>query len=138
MEVQGKIIEVKRPYEVVTEKIVNKYIDEEAPTVVSQTFKPHVVESDQHQQVVKVKKYIPYTVPVEVYVPVPVERNLIPGEKTEETRPVQMPPSQFNAQLRATNPDLPEEHLAPLYQRYADRSIPMFRGPGTTPVQPMV
>eukprot|EP01054_Gregarina_sp_Poly1_P006072 Gregarina_sp_Poly_1__6071@NODE_3202_length_1277_cov_887_355372_g2033_i0_p3_GENE_NODE_3202_length_1277_cov_887_355372_g2033_i0NODE_3202_length_1277_cov_887_355372_g2033_i0_p3_ORF_typecomplete_len108_score15_29_NODE_3202_length_1277_cov_887_355372_g2033_i0545868 len=100
--------------------------------------KPTVQASKEHKKVVRVKKYVPYMVPVEVYIPVPVNRDLIVGDCKETTRSVQMPPSQFNAQVKAANPGLSEEHLASLYQRFADGSIPMFKGPGTSVVPPNV
>src|SRR5699024_3183077 len=51
-----------------------------------------------------------------------------------EERVVQMPAAQFNAQVQALNPELSDEHLSNLYLRNADGSIPMFKGPGSTPV----
>lgn len=127
VEVPGKIIEVKKHVEILNHRTVDQHIDEEVPVVVSQTLQPHILESTTHHQAVKLKKYIPYAVPVEVFVPVAVERDIIPGDKRDETRQVKIPSGQFNGQLRSLNPNLPEENLSNLYQRNQDGSIPMLR-----------
>eukprot|EP01056_Protomagalhaensia_sp_Gyna25_P005244 Protomagalhaensia_sp_Gyna_25__5243@NODE_63_length_5749_cov_361_425919_g46_i0_p4_GENE_NODE_63_length_5749_cov_361_425919_g46_i0NODE_63_length_5749_cov_361_425919_g46_i0_p4_ORF_typecomplete_len219_score38_64IMCp/PF12314_8/0_72IMCp/PF12314_8/1_8e04_NODE_63_length_5749_cov_361_425919_g46_i015312187 len=136
--VPGPIIEVPRTVIKEVEKTVFEYTDTERQTTVACTVRPHVEESAKHKKVVRVKKYVPCIHPVDVYIPVPVRRELIPGETLEKTRIVQMPPSQFNAQVKTANPGLAEEHLTSLYQKYPDGAIPMFKGPGTAQVPPNI
>ncbi|EZG45752.1 inner membrane complex protein [Gregarina niphandrodes] len=136
VEVPGQIIEVPKRVEVVNEKIVHKYIDNEVPTVVAQTYRPNVEESQEHVQTAKLKKYVPYLIPVQVYVPVAVDRDLVPGEQTENMKQVDIPAPQLNAQIKNLNPNLSEEELLKLYKRNPDGSVAVFEGPGTGVINP--
>eukprot|EP01053_Blabericola_migrator_P012484 Blabericola_migrator_1__12483@NODE_78_length_15130_cov_126_174401_g70_i0_p8_GENE_NODE_78_length_15130_cov_126_174401_g70_i0NODE_78_length_15130_cov_126_174401_g70_i0_p8_ORF_typecomplete_len229_score37_40IMCp/PF12314_8/1_8e04_NODE_78_length_15130_cov_126_174401_g70_i01437115057 len=136
--VPGPILEVPKTVIKEIEKKVYEYEDKEQYTTVACTIQPHVQASHSHKKVIRVKKYVPVMYPVEVYIPVPVSRELIMGGVRESTRVVEMPNSQYNAQVKAANPGLSEEHISGLYRKYADGGVPMFRGPGTSVVPPNV
>lgn len=128
VQVPGEVIQVRKRTEILEKKIINKYIDSELPTIVAQTYRPHVVESQQHIQTVKLKKYVPYLVPVQVPCPVAVSRELTAGGTTDEQRPLKLPAAHYNARLKAANPNLTDEELSNVYKRNDDGSIAFLEG----------
>ncbi len=71
VEVPGEVIQIHKKKEIIQQKETTRYIDSAKEVVVAQTTIPSVIESDQHAQTAKLRKYVPYLVPVEVYLPSP-------------------------------------------------------------------
>eukprot|EP01054_Gregarina_sp_Poly1_P004512 Gregarina_sp_Poly_1__4511@NODE_2423_length_2152_cov_115_596163_g1540_i0_p2_GENE_NODE_2423_length_2152_cov_115_596163_g1540_i0NODE_2423_length_2152_cov_115_596163_g1540_i0_p2_ORF_typecomplete_len241_score44_99_NODE_2423_length_2152_cov_115_596163_g1540_i096818 len=126
VQVPGAIFEVAKPVIREVKQTVYNYIDKETPTTVGISVNPIVEENKDKKMIQKAKKYTPYVVPVEMLIPVPVNRPVDYVGSHEEQRPTDMTPAQFNAQVKAQNPGLSDEHLMSLYQRNADGSVPMM------------
>lgn len=96
---------IPKPAPVDTAFIVPKFEDREVRVVMKQTITPTIEETEEVVEV-PVARYVPYLVPVDVYVPravaVPVIRT---HESTEET-PVQVPKQTVDQLLREMNPHL--------------------------------
>ncbi|KAH0480659.1 MAG: uncharacterized protein KVP18_000735 [Porospora cf. gigantea A] len=136
VEVPGDVVEVPQPYTVENTIVVPKYIDTERQTVVSQTLQPVVKESPFEKMDVVMREFDPYLVPVDIYVPRPVDRTMIPGAKREELRRVEVPATQFNALVRNANPVINDKDLDGIYRKHVDGSIPTTKGSGTALVEP--
>lgn len=124
VQVPGSIYHVPKPVTRELKETVFRFVDNEVPVNTGAFVQPSVDESTDYKQVEKVKKYVPKMVPIEIYLPVPVQRKLRLAESCEELRGKTLPAAQFNAQIKALNPNIPEEHLMNLYQRLPDGSIP--------------
>lgn len=74
------IQEVPKPYivEVPTQQLV--FNDVAVPVVVGQKLVPIMTNDTQEEATVEVKQYVPYIVPVDVYIPRPVQLPLIMGK----------------------------------------------------------
>lgn len=107
--VKGEVVEVPKIVDVIKEVIVPRYIDTEVPTVVAQTIVPIVTDEDGVEQVDAIT-YDPYMVPVDVYIPKPVDRPVVCKGKThEELKPVEIPAPQYNLILRNLNASIIKE-----------------------------
>eukprot|EP01071_Lankesteria_metandrocarpae_P013994 Lankesteria_metandrocarpae@DN791_c0_g1_i1.p1 len=137
VEVPGEMVEIPKPYLVENQIIVPRYIDTEVPTVVAQKVQPVVSESATEQMEVDLKQYCPYLVPVDLYIPRPVQRNLVPAGKQEEHRVVDVPPAQFNSLVKNLNPHVSPDENEGLFRKTPDGSVPMLHGLGGAIVPPV-
>lgn len=134
VEVPGDVIQVPKPYKVENRVIVPRYINQEVPVLVNQLIQPLIQESDTESITVTVKQYDPYLVPVDVFVPLPVSRPLIPTETRNSHRIVDVPPSQFNALVKSVNAGATDQDVDGLLAKHLDGSIPMLTlGPVMAP-----
>eukprot|EP01068_Selenidium_serpulae_P009362 Selendium_serpulae@DN5211_c0_g1_i2.p2 len=96
----------------------------------SQKLIPKVYVSESDTLEVNVTKFVPFLVPVDVYVPVAVDVPFTPitEQPTIDHSPVDVPPAQFNTLLLDINPNLRDEK---------DKYLPMVRDcAGRTPLLP--
>ncbi|KAH0476022.1 MAG: uncharacterized protein KVP18_004995 [Porospora cf. gigantea A] len=109
VEVPGEVIEVPKPYLVEQKVIVPRYVDREVPTVVAQKLIPIVSESETDFIDVELREYNPRLVPVDLFVPRPVNRSLIASGKKDTHKVVDVPPAQFNALVKQINPSIRDD-----------------------------
>ncbi|KAH0475919.1 MAG: hypothetical protein KVP17_001769 [Porospora cf. gigantea B] len=109
VEVPGEVIEVPKPYLVEQKVIVPRYVDREVPTVVAQKLIPIVSESATDFIDVELREYNPRLVPVDLFVPRPVNRSLIASGKKDTHKVVDVPPAQFNALVKQINPSIRDD-----------------------------
>jgi len=128
VEVDGELVEVPREVEVVNHIVVANYDDVKQDTVVAQKMIPILDENEKEQMQVTAIHYEPEVVPVDVYVPKPVFRTVIPGAREERYEEVVVPPAHFNALVRMANEYLPDEALGDVLKRNPDGSFPMTHG----------
>lgn len=130
VEVHNQVIEVKRPYVVDREEPYPVYKDREVSCVVAQKLIPVVSESPDEFLDVEVTKYVPEVIPVDVYVPRPIQVPLVPYKKTNDShRPVEVPVPQFNTLLINLNAHM--NHNSRLindlpFQKSSDGSVPLL------------
>jgi len=99
-----KIIEIRKPYTVDQEVPYPIYHDKEVACVVAQKMIPVIRESTEEQMQVEVCNFVPQVIPVDVYVPRPIQIPLIPIKKSEDHYSrVQVPTPQYNTLLLNLN-----------------------------------
>lgn len=130
VEVPGKPIEVKRPYIVERPEPYPVYKDKEVNCVVAQKLIPVVSESPDDHLDVEVVKYVPILIPVDVYVPRPIEVPLVPYKKSRDThRKVDVPVPQYNTLLINLNSHMSKDsnliNELP-FQKSSDGAIPLL------------
>jgi len=130
VEVDGELIEVPRDVEVVNHIVVAKYDDVKEDSVVSQRMIPILDENEKQVMEVTAIHYEPEVVPVDVYVPKPIFRTVVPGIREERYEQVVIPPAHFNALVRMANEYLPDEALGDILLRNEDGSFPMTKDNG--------
>jgi len=97
---RDQIIEIRKPYIVDQEAPYPVYKDKDVVCVVAQKMIPVVRESTVEVLDVEVCKYVPQVIPVDVYIPLPVQVPLIPVKKSEDRQfRVQVPVPQYNTLL---------------------------------------
>jgi len=122
VEVPGEIVEVPKEILIDTHVVVPRYIDEVVPTVIAQRLEPIIRESTEEDGIfvdVKCRVVTFKPIQVDVYVPLPVQRELIAKCKYEQHRelnPSVVPAEQYNALIKSLNADTPLEHVLPLFQ----------------------
>eukprot|EP00923_Selenidium_pygospionis_P033321 GHVN01058582.1.p1 GENE.GHVN01058582.1~~GHVN01058582.1.p1 ORF type:complete len:245 (+),score=40.37 GHVN01058582.1:875-1609(+) len=127
----GRVIEVPKPYTVEEREYVPVFKDNVVPCIVSQKLVPLIEQSGEEIEV-EARKYVPYLVPIDVYVPRPVEVPLIPlnHRLPSEHIPVQVSAAQYNTLLYNINPQLRgemlEEYLPTM--RALDGTVPLMDG----------
>eukprot|EP01071_Lankesteria_metandrocarpae_P008335 Lankesteria_metandrocarpae@DN4939_c0_g1_i3.p1 len=137
VEVLGETIEVPKPYTVENKVVVPRFIDREVATVVAQRLHPVISESETVFVDCELKEYFPQLIPVDVYIPKPVGRNLIAAHKYEEHRVVDVPPAQFNALVKSLNVHMSEADSQAMYVKLSDGTIPMLHGAGSSIIPPL-
>jgi len=137
VEVVGETIEVPKPYLVENKVVVPRYFDQEVPTVVAQRLQPIITESQTDFVDCELKEYCPRLIPVDVYIPRPVARNLIAANKYEEHRVVDVPAAQYNALVKNLNVHISEKDNHSLLIKMSDGTIPMLHGLGSSIVPPV-
>lgn len=135
---EQRMVEV--PYTVEKTVVVPTFKDVNVPCVVGQRLVPSVEECDDIVEV-DVKKYVPYMVPVDVYVPRPVHLPIIwtGKEPTEEQTAVLVPPAQYNSLLMSLNPQMTSDPTLSGFIpsiKDPDGTIPLLPG-GTVPIPPL-
>jgi len=97
---RDQIIEIHKPYIVDEEVHYPVYKDKDVVCVVAQKMIPVVRESTSEVLDIEVCRYVPQVIPVDVYVPLPVQVPLIPVKKSEDRQfRVQVPAPQYNTLL---------------------------------------
>jgi len=136
VEVPGEIIEVPRIYQVENKIVVPTYRKKEVPTVVSQKLIPTIYESETDILEVTVNEYVPKMVPVDVFVPKPISRQLVAESITESHNLVDVTASQWNALVFNANPHIRDEADLKDVTITKDDVVPTLQGPGTQIVPP--
>jgi len=122
VEVPGDIVEIPKEVLIDTHVVVPRYIDEVVPTVIAQRLEPIIRESTEEDGIfidVKCRVVTFKPVQVDVYVPLPVKRELVAKCKYEQHRelnPSLVPAEQYNSLVKSLNADTPLEHVLPLFQ----------------------
>lgn len=98
---------IPKPAPVDTAFIVPKFEDREVRVVMRQTITPTIEETEEVVEV-PVARYVPYLVPVDVYVPRAVAVPVIQTHESTEETPVQVPKQTVDQLLRDMNPHLQE------------------------------
>eukprot|EP00922_Rhytidocystis_sp_ex-Travisia-forbesii_P024709 GHVS01036264.1.p1 GENE.GHVS01036264.1~~GHVS01036264.1.p1 ORF type:complete len:595 (+),score=71.76 GHVS01036264.1:220-2004(+) len=140
---RGEKIPVMRPQPVDTAFVVPKFTDRNVPVVMSQCIIPEIEETDEVVEV-EVSKYVPYLVPVDVYVPLPVT---IPvhqksgGEQTGHPCP-NTDPALLQHLMIEMNPHLQQLEMFNFqqqeqFQALINQSIQQARENGVAPPQPI-
>lgn len=137
VEVAGDVIQIPKPYRVENKIIVPRYINEELPMVVSQLVEPLVYESQDDYLEVVLRDFEPYVVAVDIYVPRPIERQLIPVQQSQRNQTIDVPPSQFNALVKAANMGASDKDVDGLLIKQLDGSIPMLSAPDLRVLPPI-
>lgn len=126
VEVPGSVIEVKVDEEITREETVTHYNDTVTPVIVAQTFTPLVTETSEKVMKVPLKKFVPCIIPLEIFVPVAVDRQLISGTRETTLNAISadlLPNRQYNTQVKQLNPNVHDQQLASLYRRDQDGSV---------------
>lgn len=137
VEVPGKVIRVPKPHTVDRKIIVPRFLNEELPMVVNQLIEPIIYESAEDYAAVTLKDYQPYLVPIDVYLPVPVEREFIPVKQSHSHRTVDVSPSQYNALVKTANLGATDKEIHGLLVKQIDGCIPMLNTPDLRVITPM-
>jgi len=127
---RDQIIEIRKPYTVDQAVPYPVYKDREVSCVVAQKMIPVVRESTVELLDVEVCKFVPQVIPVDVYIPRPVQVPLIPVKKSDDIHSrVEVPAPQFNTLLVNLNSHLScEERLIVdlPFRLGGDGNIPML------------
>lgn len=105
--------------------------------VVSQLIEPVVYESPTDQVEVVLMEYEPYLIPVDVYLPRGIERQLIPVQHFHRNHVIDVPPSQYNALVKSANIGATDKDVDGLLVKQLDGSIPMLNTPDLRVLSPM-
>lgn len=101
----GKVIEVPQPYLVEKQEKVPVYHDSEVACVVAQKLIPVLTPAPDVELVVELTRYVPQIVPVDVYVPRPVQVPILPVARSDDqVFRVDIPDPQYNTLLMNLNP----------------------------------
>lgn len=104
VEVMGEIIEVPKPFLIENRVVAPRFVDQPVPTVVTQTLIPRFVESDEYVIQVRLREYEPEVIPVDIFLPKPIDRNIVvTGNVTRDHVPVHVPLAQYNSLIAAMN-----------------------------------
>eukprot|EP00922_Rhytidocystis_sp_ex-Travisia-forbesii_P024707 GHVS01036262.1.p1 GENE.GHVS01036262.1~~GHVS01036262.1.p1 ORF type:complete len:718 (+),score=96.16 GHVS01036262.1:156-2309(+) len=140
---RGEKIPVMRPQPVDTPFVVPRFQDRNVPVVMSQCIIPEIEETDEVIEV-EVSKYVPYLVPVDVYVPLPVT---IPVHQKDDGEQTEHPcsnsdPALLQHLMIEMNPHLQQLEMFNFqqqeqFQALINQSIQQARENGVAPPQPI-
>jgi len=127
---RDQIIEIRKPYTVDQHVPYPVYKDKEVGCVVAQKMMPVVRESKVELLDVEVCKFVPQVIPVDVYIPRPVQVPLIPVKKSDDVQSrVEVPAPQFNTLLVNLNSHLSGEEKLIIdlpFRKGGDGNVPML------------
>jgi len=136
----AKTVQVPKPYVVDVPVPYTTFKDTPWPVVVAQKLIPVLVNECVDEAEVEVKNYVPYIVPIDVYVPRAVQLPYIMGQSQIQAHVVTgVPVSHWNGLVHRLNPQMIQDAIlqpyAPLL-RETDGSSPVAQNPPL--VQPIV
>lgn len=109
IEVLGEVVQVPKPFLIENRVVVPRFVDFKIPTVVSQSLKPVFVESKDHAVEVRLREYVPELIPINVFLPRPIERNIVvAGDTNRRHVPVEIPLAHYNSLIGELNRNAPE------------------------------